>query len=106
MTMETTTLQAAVAGQIPLAVVARSANLEAWAVEKLATEAEIAGFAAGGAWSVEMVQALARAVDKRGFVLMAHSLRVLARQSAETPARSLPLGKPATAALWYLKENA
>lgn len=79
----------------PFYIVARAAGLETWALQKLLPE----GFL-GNPEFVDLSQSvthltpagileLSKAVDKRGYAVMSHSLRVLARDRAQTPSRSL-----------------
>lgn len=76
---------------IPLAVVAKAANLEVWAVEKLLVDALPGQSGTASTMSLEHVRTLARHVEKRGFAVMAHSLRVLASKSQEVPSHLLPV---------------
>jgi hypothetical protein len=78
----------------PFYVVARAAGLETWALQKLVPD----GFLDDARYCVpgpvtqitpEGVAELARVVEKRGYAVMAHSLRVLAREKRETPSRAL-----------------
>ena len=75
-----------------MAVVAKAANLEPWAVQKLLVDAF--GFpecAEAVALDVPQLRWLAGHVEKRGYAVMAHSLRVLASKTEETPSHLLPL---------------
>ena len=99
--MTTAALPGAVA---PYYVVAREAGLEGWALAKLEPDGfrvpehvqQVDGITY---LTAEGVQVLAKAVEQRGYAVMAHSLRVLARDLRETPSRRLittPLPKGAT----------
>ncbi len=78
----------------PFYVVARAAGLETWALQKLVPD----GFLTNPKFCVpgpvtqitpEGVAELAQVVERRGYAVMAHSLRVLARDKRETPSRAL-----------------
>jgi hypothetical protein len=83
----------------PFYLVARAAGLESWALEKLAHDAATGGFMLNDKFVVraeniqqvtpEGILELSRAAEKKGYAVMAHSLRVLARDKRETPSRSL-----------------
>ena len=96
----------------PFYLVARAAGLEAWALQKLLPD----GFLNNPAYCVPApvteitpagVDELARAVEKRGYAVMAHSLRVLAREKRETPSRALiaPAGKNDGPFAWQLRAD-
>jgi hypothetical protein len=79
----------------PFAKVARAAGLEEWALRKLLADA-------GPSLLLECltpdnILEVGRIAEKRGYAVMAHSLRVLARQQIDTPSRNLlpPIAKNA-----------
>jgi hypothetical protein len=78
----------------PFAVVARAAALEEWALQKLEpegfrTEVHVRELDGKTLVTIEGIRCLARAVERRGYTIMAHSLRVLANQKETTPSRDL-----------------
>src|SRR5690606_6593456 len=72
----------------PFYIVARAAGLETWALQKLVPEGLLGNpaFVDNSEAVTKLTPAgiaeLARAVERRGYAVMAHSLRVLARERA------------------------
>jgi hypothetical protein len=89
----------------PFVVVAREAGLESWALAKLEPdgfrEAHVTEQGGVSYVTPDGIAALAQSAEKKGYAVMAHSLRVLARQTRDTPSRALIAPAPKNAAPVY-----
>lgn len=105
--------------RIPFLQVARAANLEVFAIERVTREALADASVAMEKLSLSLpeLRVVATDFERRGLRVIARSLHVLAEQTQLTPARQLPRAVAVTARRdfknepvrvlpWYLRENA